>query len=68
MLSVLTPTKLAYDAEYIGAGVTISYIVKTDGTLSRCGREQEGFNGDFYANPVLTQITDVYRFLDGNVN
>jgi len=68
LLPVLSPTKLADNAEDIGAAGTISYIVKTDATLWKCGRAQEGFDGDFSANPVLTQITDVYRFLDGNVS
>ena len=64
---VLTPTKLADNVADIGASGSTSYIVKTDGTLWYCGRTQEGFDGRLSANPVLTQITDVYRYLDGNV-
>jgi len=66
---VLTPVKLADNVADIGAAGETSYILKKDGTLWGCGRAwNEGPAGTFDSNPVLTQITDVYRFLDGKVN
>jgi len=68
LLPVLTPTKLTDNVADIGAAGSVSYIVKTDGTLWSCGRGEEKPDGSFTANPILFQITDFYRFLDGTVN
>ena len=67
---VLTPAVLADNVMDIGAVGAITYIVKEDGTLWRCGEvtaQSDDGSAVYTADPVLTQITEVYRHLDGTI-